>query len=169
MIGRAAELVSRLPDRPCVGAEIGIFAGRMSADLLSVPGLTLYMVDNWLAMPKYDVSQAQQSINYGIASRIAAESGGHILKMNSEDAALLIEDESLDFVFIDADHSYDGVWSDIEAWLPKIRPGGLLSGHDYNNPEDVCGPEVKRAVDEAAALHSWEVSLGADYTWFVTV
>lgn len=41
------------------------------------------------------------------------------------------EEESVDFVFIDADHEYDSVKKDIEAWLPKIRKGGVISGHDY--------------------------------------
>jgi predicted O-methyltransferase YrrM len=49
----------------------------------------------------------------------------------------------VDFVFIDADHEYDSVVKDINAWLPKIKQGGIISGHDYFNP---CG--VKKAVDE---------------------
>lgn len=47
-------------------------------------------------------------------------------------AAVLFADASLDFVFIDANHSYEAVINDIRAWWPKIRPGGLLAGHDYS-------------------------------------
>jgi hypothetical protein len=57
---------------------------------------------------------------------------------------------SLDFVFIDADHSYPSMIQDITAWLPKIKPGGYLAGHDYPN-----WAGVKQAVDELLpqALH----------------
>lgn len=53
-------------------------------------------------------------------------------------------DKSLDFVFIDAGHSYKEVKEDIEAWLPKVKYGGWLAGHDYNS---VSFPGVKKAVD----------------------
>jgi predicted O-methyltransferase YrrM len=65
------------------------------------------------------------------------------IKSVSWDAAINFPDESIDFVFIDADHSYESVKKDIDAWLPKIRKNGMISGHDYTNP---CG--VKQAVDE---------------------
>ena len=48
----------------------------------------------------------------------------------------------MDFVFIDADHRYESVKADIRAWVPKLRPGGMLSGHDIDYPS------VLRAVSE---------------------
>lgn len=63
----------------------------------------------------------------------------------SEDASRMFEDESLDFVFIDADHHYESVKKDIELWYPKIKVGGIISGHDYAYGGD-CG--VIPAVDE---------------------
>jgi predicted O-methyltransferase YrrM len=54
------------------------------------------------------------------------------------------ENESLDFVFIDGDHSYKGVKKDLAGWFPKIKKGGIMAGHDYN--ELSCG--VRQAVDE---------------------
>jgi predicted O-methyltransferase YrrM len=54
------------------------------------------------------------------------------------------EDESLDFVFIDGDHSYNGVKKDLKGWFPKIKNGGIIAGHDYFEPS--CG--VRQAVDE---------------------
>ena len=50
---------------------------------------------------------------------------------DSVDAAASVPDRSLDWLFIDADHSYDGVRTDLAAWAPKLKPGGLMSGHDY--------------------------------------
>lgn len=65
------------------------------------------------------------------------------IQEDSTEAAKHFKDGSLDYVFIDADHSYEKVSADIDAWRPKVRPGGMLAGHDYGEP---CG--VKQAVDE---------------------
>ncbi len=53
------------------------------------------------------------------------------LKMFSEDAAKLYDDDSVDGIYIDADHSGKGVTRDIKAWFPKVRPGGVIAGHDW--------------------------------------
>lgn len=53
------------------------------------------------------------------------------IKSDSVEAASFYEDNSLDFVFIDADHRYEGCKKDIEAWYPKVKDGGILAGHDY--------------------------------------
>lgn len=52
-------------------------------------------------------------------------------KMSSVEASKLYEDGSLDFVYIDANHTYEGVKEDIEVWMPKIKPTGYIGGHDY--------------------------------------
>lgn len=74
-----------------------------------------------------------------------------LLEMDSVQAAQQIEDNSLDLVFIDADHSYEAVVADIVAWLPKVRSGGVLCGHDYwqGHPHSLPAVDgVKKAVDE---------------------
>jgi hypothetical protein len=68
-------------------------------------------------------------------------------------------DGSVDLVFIDADHSYEGVKADIEAWLPKVKVGGWIGGHDYKSPRF---PGVERAVHERFD----QVEHGANSTWF---
>jgi hypothetical protein len=55
----------------------------------------------------------------------------NVIRKDSAAAAADYADHSLDFVFIDADHSYEGVKKDILAWLPKMKPDGILAGHDY--------------------------------------
>ncbi len=173
---RAKSILERLEDRlHPVGAEIGVFAGELSQRLLRREDLSLYLVDSWVTSdPESDyaqsgdfharLSQAQQERYYGLTLELTAFAGprAKILRKPSVEAAKDIPDGSLDFVFIDADHSYLGCKADIEAWAPKVKPGGLISGHDYLNPQF---PEfgVKRAVDECFP----HVDLGENYTWFV--
>jgi predicted O-methyltransferase YrrM len=59
------------------------------------------------------------------------------IKALSHDAADMFDDESVDIIFIDAGHSYEAVMNDIEAWLPKMKPNGIMAGHDYTAWEGV--------------------------------
>ena len=68
----------------------------------------------------------------------------NVYKLPSEEASKLYEDNSLDFVFIDASHDYDNVLNDMSLWYSKVKDGGVFAGHDYTDN----WPEVKRAVDE---------------------
>lgn len=54
------------------------------------------------------------------------------LKMTSIQASQFFENNSVDFVFIDASHEYSDVKNDILAWKPKVKKNGILAGHDYN-------------------------------------
>jgi cephalosporin hydroxylase len=53
--------------------------------------------------------------------------------MESSKASKIYDDESLDFVFIDASHDYDSVISDLKSWFPKIKKGGYFAGHDFHH------------------------------------
>ena len=83
------------------------------------------------------------------------------IRMDSVEASKLYDDQSLDFVFIDGNHLYYAVKADIEHWLPKIKPGGVIAGHDWFHH-----PEVQKAVrenfseDELQVKHrSWFIQL----------
>jgi len=78
------------------------------------------------------------------------------IKALSHEAAVNFEDGSVDCLFIDAGHSYEAVKADIAAWLPKMKVGGLISGHDYNAWEG-----VNRAVNEA-----FEIDRVENDCWF---
>lgn len=167
---RVAEILKRLPDGPVKGAEIGVFAGAMSYRLLERRDLSLIMVDSWEGAgaayaDKADwhasLSQTRQDEYFDIANRATGHVGKRrrILRMRSLDAAKQVDDASLDFVFLDADHSEAGCADDIRAWLPKVKPGGFIGGHDYGNS---FFPGVSTAVDAAFA----SVERGDNYTWF---
>ena len=64
-------------------------------------------------------------------------------KCLSHEGADYFEDGSVDILFVDAGHSYEAVKQDIEAWLPKMKPNGIIAGHDYT-----AWAGVKKAVDE---------------------
>lgn len=168
-----------------VGVEVGVYRGDMSAKLLKLcPDLTLHMVDNWKAAderavgyrrtldPRAKDGEKEQKYHMKEAKRVTAFAAKrrHIVRADSADAAAETPDGSRDFVFIDADHSYEAVRDDIAAWLPKIRPGGLLCGHDYTPPGKygtLGWPGVVQAVDEAVEAHGWTLDLGDRMTWFV--
>jgi cephalosporin hydroxylase len=67
----------------------------------------------------------------------------HPIQKKSLVAAKMFDDESIDFLYIDASHTYEDVLADIKAWLPKIKKGGVIAGHD------IKWPDVKKAVKES--------------------
>jgi len=175
---RAREILDRIKVENPQGAEIGVFAADLSERLLNRPDLSLLMVDSWVGQhPEAytdsddyhaNLSQQQQDAFYEMSrNRVTFANGrANILRLPSVEAAKLVPDESLDFVFIDADHSYEGCSSDIQAWLPKLKADGILAGHDYDNSEY---PKwgVKHAVDEFCNATGYPVELGDNFTWFV--
>ncbi len=173
---RASAILSRLGENPR-GAEIGVFKGSLSRRLLVRKDLNLLMVDSWGGYEdRYgksgdrlaDQSEKEQENNLQTAIAITdfAEERRTIIRNDSVKAAEDVEDESLDFVFIDADHSYEGCRKDIESWFPKLKPGGLLCGHDYDHP-DFPDWGVKQAVHEFSSFCGLSVETDEDYTWFV--
>jgi predicted O-methyltransferase YrrM len=66
----------------------------------------------------------------------------NVIVMDSVEASSLFKDKSVKAVFVDGAHDYDSVKRDLAAWLPKIKPGGIIAGHDY------FYPDVARAVNE---------------------
>ena len=86
----------------------------------------------------------------------------NILRKTSEEAAKDFEDESLDIVFIDARHDYDSVVNDINLWMPKVKVGGVLSGHNY-------GLNFFGVIEAVNGIIGYDnVSIKSDDTWFYT-
>ena len=155
------KLIAEHIGTPKTGVEVGVFRGATATAVHSVyPDCQLTLVDTWLEWPEDSQYRKRGSKRMGKLTQVdwdaiyleavAATGGGPhlILRMTSERAAEQVGDDSQDFVFIDADHSYCGVRSDIELWRPKTKT--LMMGHDFNSRYDRKGIwGVKRAVEEA--------------------
>ncbi len=133
------------------GAEVGVFAGYFSEILCkAMPGLDLTCVDIW-GFGKY--KKAEQEC----LERLRPYNV-RIIKKYSVEAAKDVPDGSLDFVYIDGAHDYDNVKADIEAWTPKVRVGGIISGDDfYDFPSGKGG--VMRAATEFTSHHHFDLKL----------
>jgi len=111
--------------------EIGSFHGRSTYALLKACNGVVYSVDN-----DHDNSKAILRDNLKNFSNVVFH------ELDSVEASKEFEDDSIDMIFIDGDHSYSKVKQDIQAWFPKIRK--VICGHDYNNSH----PGVMRSVNE---------------------
>jgi len=135
------------------GAEIGVYVGAYSRVLLDlIPGLNLLCVDSW-------AHRSWRERAYPLALEILSSyPRATVIRGKSVNVAKTVENETLDFVFIDADHSYEAVKEDLLAWVPKVRKGGIVSGHDYfDPPSGKLG--VIRAVDEYVKEHGYTLQL----------
>ena len=123
------------------GAEIGVYQGKTAFYLLDRrPDLTLYAVDSWPRDAQWRPPPAppRDMRRIGVEFKRMAEEVGYwdgrliVLHGPSVEMATHVDDGSLDFVFIDADHTTPAVLADIEAWAPKVRSGGMVLGHDVH-------------------------------------
>lgn len=174
--GRTKSLLDNLPPGPLHGVEIGSFRGQNARSLLQQrDNLSLTMVDPWGNVqdtykrtrdPLASLPQRKWEGLYAHCQKLMEFAGDRVtlLREFSQDAVHEYGEQSLDFVFIDAEHSEAAVYQDIISWVPKIKPGGLLCGHDYGQRSF---PGVKKAVDRYASETGQEVTTGLDTTWFI--
>jgi len=140
------------------GAEIGVFRGQYSEALCHAnPNLHLFSIDPWLAFR--NSTQARMDARYIRARRRLRHHTATILKKTSMDALVDIPDKSLDFVYIDAMHEFDFVMTDIIAWSGKVKQGGIVAGHDYQEDCWWCG--VMSATQAYVKSHKIE-------EWYIT-
>jgi len=131
-----------------VGAEIGVYKGEFAEKFCKV-GLKLYAIDPWLVSKyyHYDQSQKRQDKLYSITKERLAPYDCEIIRKTSMEAAEDFEDESLDFVYIDGNHSFKYIAEDICEWTKKVRKGGIISGHDYARFGPRWNIDVRDVVD----------------------
>ncbi len=168
------EIAEWIPDGG-TWVEVGVYAGKsFSFGLIEClnRGKKIDMVavdmfpDEWIYGMREDGLTVWDKFNIGMAPL-----DGHfrIIRGLSHEAAHSFKDGTVDFVFIDAAHDYKSVSQDIEAWLPKVKPGGIMAGHDYDEyykygvvaaVDDAFGDRVQRVQsDDEKHLFCWKVQL----------
>jgi len=131
------------------GVEVGSHAGLYAECMCKAnPGLRLVCVDPYTDYFHHPESQMVEAMEAAKA-RLASYDVSFIRKP-SLGAVKEFSDDSLDFVYIDAMHDFDNVILDLIAWIPKVRRGGIVSGHDYRKRTDYG---VVEAVDAYARAH----------------
>ena len=154
-------LFSKLP-KFSTGAEIGVWRGAFSQEILArCQPRALHLVDPWLFDPSFPrrwygggeaKSQSDMDAIYGsVVARFRSRPEVSVHRSPSHEAATAFPDHSLDWVYIDGDHSYEAVRRDLADWSAKVKPGGLIVGDDYEWKDESGACSVKRAVDEFAA------------------
>jgi len=147
------------------GAEIGVWEGKTSAELLRCyPELVLILVNPWkpYADQNYELTTMERMVlaKERALSRIEKYLDRIILiEKSSLEACNEVEDGLLDFVFIDGWHL--DIEADLKAWFPKVRTGGIFCGHDYG-----LMPAIKPAVDSFAEEHDRIVETLRGYIWW---
>jgi hypothetical protein len=134
-----SEIVKKFPSGTFV--EVGSWKGKSAAYMAteianSKKDIKFYCVDKWESV--WDTFHSNM---------LPLEKYYTPLRTSSVEGAANFADESLDFVFIDASHEYEDVKNDIIAWMPKVRPGGIIAGHDYH-ADQAYHPGVYKAVHE---------------------
>lgn len=127
-----AVLFHELGVRKC--AEIGVESGAYSEVLCrSNPGVEHYAIDSWRRLPRYKdhVNPEKFRVFYERAKARLAPYNATLIKELSMDAVKQFQDGSLDAVYIDGAHDFQSVANDIAEWSRKVRPGGIVAGHDY--------------------------------------
>lgn len=122
-----------------VGVEVGVEAGIFSAAILTLGRVAhLYSIDPYLPIPGYFTQEQAEDFFRQAADRLSALFPRNtLLRMDGREAAVLFPDNSLDFVYIDSSHVLQETLEEMKLWFPKLKPGGILSGHDYANGKDI--------------------------------
>ena len=130
------EMLRLLPQN-CIAAEIGVFKGNFSAQILSITKpAVLHLVDFW---PDETIQSEGEYINgldacKYVCNRFSREKELKKIAVHrglSLQVSQMFPGEYFDWIYIDADHCYKGVKSDLNCWYPKVKTGGLITGHDY--------------------------------------
>ncbi len=132
-----------------VVVDIGVWDGFLSRMLASIDGVELTVVDPWAAYKYYP-----QSLMDAVADSVIAWADTmpnvEIKRMRSLEAVDLFDDGSIDFLTTDGNHSYEQVVEEVASWLPKIKPGGWITGDNYESEK--IAKAVKENIPEVKAL-----------------
>ncbi|MBU2110846.1 MAG: class I SAM-dependent methyltransferase [Actinobacteria bacterium] len=159
-----AEMV-RIAPTPARFVEVGAALGKSTAFLAveiinSGKAIRFDVVDAWPDDWKQvrDLDTTEPTIPFYERFMRNMRAGGvadivHPIWAHSVQAAGVFGDQSCDFVWLDAAHDYEAVRADLQAWIPKVKPGGWIGGHDFNRH---CSGVVMAVLNELTD-HEWQV------------
>lgn len=140
------------------GAEIGVCHGTFSKVLCEmIPGVDLLSVDpygrvyNDYRSDKLELNNEYEGLFQHASKLLEPFPNCKMIRKTSLEAVRDVPYESLDFVYIDGSHEYDYVITDIVEWAKRVRPGGIISGHDYIEDKFKC--DVIEAVNSYIKAH----------------
>ena len=147
--------------------EVGSWKGRsaacMAVEIINTnKNINFHCVDTWEGSREHTPDRFEDIKNNTLYDTFIEniKPVAHVVKpmrMTSVAGSTHFADESIDIVFIDANHEYEGVKEDIEHWLPKVKHGGIISGHDYST----TWKGVVKAVDELIGKDNITLKEGA--------
>lgn len=172
--GHAKVLIYLLNQREYgIGCEVGVHTGDTTVALLAhLPKIRVYhAIDPWVSYEQYDGTKYRkpghkQLKTWGQAKKRFMEvikpfhKRVSVYEMTSVEACKKIKDESLDWIFIDANYEYPYIKENLELWTPKVKEGGIVSGHDYGGK----WRDIKKAVDEFVQKNKLHIE--ANYVWW---
>lgn len=132
------------------GVEVGVERGFYSEALCqAVPGLQLTCVDAWKVYADYKDHAHQEKLDrYCQQARARLKPYGcKVVRKWSLEAVKGFANGSLDFVYLDANHNFRFIVDDLAEWSKKVRPGGIVAGHDYIRYSNGVDCHVRQAVD----------------------
>jgi hypothetical protein len=143
-----------LKDKYC--AEIGVFRGDFSKMILKKDPIYLYLVDPFAVSERTYGTIEDLPVSYStdwdylyVKQRFKFDHRVIIKRDYSYDLVKTIQDNYFDFIYIDACHLYEDVKQDLNQWLPKLKTGGIMAGHDYiENYKDHVGKAVREFCKE---------------------
>jgi lipopolysaccharide biosynthesis glycosyltransferase len=160
-------LKSSISNKRCV--EIGTYEGHYSAEILKHGPADLWLIDPWINQSKdiYPDDHANTNIEnfekvyYQVLKQFTDYPNVHVIRDFSYNAVKLFDNDSLDFVYIDAIHTFESCFSDMLMWFHKLKIGGWMCGHDYTGK--YLG--VKYAVDTFTRITGQKVSIITTEPW----
>ena len=150
------ELVQEL-EAPGWIIDLGTYAGRSAMTLVQSTlgtrqGRKVITIDNFQEGPDaLDPSKGEPPDFWNVKNRLKCRGRLHMVMGDVADVPLLCQGQAIALVFVDADHTRDGVAAAIEAWAPLVGVGGIMAFDDYGSPR---WPDVQPTVDELMA--GWE-------------
>lgn len=135
-------LIESLPKYFQFGVEVGTRTGWFAKYIVDHTNMTLYCVDPWETNPQL----AEPEDSYKMFKFLTYPYKDRIIEVKdwSPQVTFRFANNSLDFIYIDAEHTYEAVKADITAWWNKLKQGGVIAGHDYSDN----WPGVKKAINE---------------------